>query len=256
MTEFNSWMAYHRFSREVHEKQRFFRTEAQESFLAALAASCAQRSETLDANTPFWRAQKGCEFQPYYQEEEHIDDLPAPYVLPRMKPHKNRAKEGRANPKGIPYLYGASHHDTAVAEVRPWIGSLISVGLFSIKRTLTIVNCTLDDDGRGYFYLEEPSPKEKEKAVWVDIDNAFAQPVEPNEDVAFYAPTQIVAELFRVKGYDGMAYRSKLGEGHNIVLFDPDVAELTHCQVVRVSSLKMEAKLESSPYAVWKAPSA
>ncbi|MFZ0569740.1 MAG: RES domain-containing protein [Rhodomicrobium sp.] len=46
-----------------------------------------------------------------------------------MKPIPNWLSEGRANPRGIPYLYLASTRDTALAEVRPWIGSHITVWL-------------------------------------------------------------------------------------------------------------------------------
>ena len=122
--------------------------------------------------------------------------------MERMKPLKDRAVEGRANPKGIPYLYLATNRETALAEVRPWIGSLISVGAFEILRELRIVNCSSDD--HNIIYREEPPPEEREKAVWVSIDRAFSRPVDPSDDVAAYVPTQILAELFKAEGYDGI----------------------------------------------------
>lgn len=49
-----------------------------------------------------------------------------------MKPLRDKASEGRANPKGIPYLYLATTKEAPMSEVRPWIGSDISVGQFKL----------------------------------------------------------------------------------------------------------------------------
>ena len=56
------------------------------------------------------------------------------------------------------------------------------------------------------------SPEVKEKAVWVEIDCAFSHPTTLSDDAADYVPTQILAELFRDTGYDGIVYRSHFGE--------------------------------------------
>jgi hypothetical protein len=42
-------------------------------------------------------------------------------------------------------------------------------------------------------------------------------------------PTQILAEVFRAHGFDGIVYRSLLGEGLNVALFDCKAAELINC---------------------------
>ncbi|MEX6396516.1 RES family NAD+ phosphorylase [Providencia hangzhouensis] len=65
--------------------------------------------------------------------------------------------------------------------------------------------------------VKELTAQQKEKAVWTDIDNAFSTPVTRSDDKANYAPTQILAELFRSAGYDAIAYKSHFGdEGYNI----------------------------------------
>jgi len=81
-----------------------------------------------------------------------------PFDTKRMKPLLGRAREGRANPKGIPYLYLATHRDTAVAEVRPWKGGAVSVGQFKIMRDLKLVNTTIEiGDWTGLRRLPEVS---------------------------------------------------------------------------------------------------
>ena len=153
-----------------------------------------------------------------------------------MKPIRGRAKESRANPKGIPYLYLATHRDTAVAEVRPWKAGVVSVGQFRIVRDLRLVNTTIDSE-RAVYLGKQPDPRKREKAVWGDIDAAFAVPTTLSDDASEYVPTQVLAELFRDNGFDGIAYRSAYGPGHNVVLFDLDLAEQTNCFLVRVKDI-------------------
>jgi hypothetical protein len=87
---------------------------------------------------------------------------------------------------------------------------------------------------------EEPPPDERERSVWTDIDVGFAEPVNRSDDVASYAATQIIADLFRLEGYDGIKYRSALSEtGHNIALFDLTAAEPTSCSIVEVEAIQM-----------------
>ena len=127
-----------------------------------------------------------------------------------MKPQPYMAKEGRVNPKGIPCLYLATDRDTAIAEVRPWVGSLISVAQFKITRDLRIVDCTHENPRAGV-YKDELSPAIG--VVWTHIDWAFSQPVTPDDSSTDYVPTQIIAEYFKGKALDGIAYRSGLGNG-------------------------------------------
>ena len=59
-----------------------------------------------------------------------------------------------------------------------------------------------------------------------------------SDDRADYAATQIVAELFRQNGFDGIAYRSSSGPGHNIALFDLNAANVApDRQLVEVTDL-------------------
>jgi hypothetical protein len=53
--------------------------------------------------------------------------------------------------------------------------------------------------------------------------------VSESDSTADYIPTQIIAELFKKNGFDGIFYKSNLGKGHNFVLFDINIAEMTNC---------------------------
>src|SRR5712691_7918522 len=50
------------------------------------------------------------------------------------------------------------------------------------------------------FYFDgEPSPAKRVEAVWSHIARAFREPVTRDDDVASYAATQVIAEIFRAE---------------------------------------------------------
>jgi hypothetical protein len=249
MLEFKSWRDFWKFEQATKKQARYIHDPEVEAFLDTILQTTEKRVEVLAEEQILWRAQLGSNWEPIYEEDEYIDDRPTPHPPKKMKPLSGRANEGRANPKGIPYLYLATNRDTALAEVRPWIGSYISVGQFKTLRELRLVNCITNQNG-FLFYPKEPSAEKREESVWTDIDRAFARPVSPSDDIADYVPTQIIAELFKAKNFDGVVYRSSLGEGHNVALFDLDVAKLVSCFLFQVESISFEFQESANPYIV------
>ena len=166
-----------------------------------------------------------------------------------MKPPEDRATEGRANPKGIPVLYLATQPKTAMSEVRPGLGSLVSCAQFKTVRPLKLVDFSVYH-GRGpVFYSSEPDPPQKEKSVWIQIDRAFSEPTTFGDNTADYVPTQMIAELFKSEGYDGIAYKSAFDDdGYNVALFDLADAELIACALHEVKSLEFSFRQTDNPY--------
>lgn len=92
--------------------------------------------------------------------------------------------------------------------------------------------------------MTEPESAEREAAVWADINEAFSRPVTRSETRGEYVPTQILAELFKTRGYDGVAYQSGYGEaGYNVALFDPSTALVGSCWVYLVDDIKHSIKV-------------
>ena len=54
----------------------------------------------------------------------------------------SKVGEGRANRKGIAFLYLASNPDTAMAEMRPWVESLVTVAAFKVARDCRVIDCS------------------------------------------------------------------------------------------------------------------
>lgn len=60
--------------------------------------------------------------------------------------------------------------------------------------------------------------------------------------------TQVIAEKFRHEGFDGVVYKSLLGQGFNIALFDLEAAEIRSCELHRTEKINCEFKLDGNPW--------
>ena len=193
MREFLTLNAYRKFELSVKQKARFIHDEQVREFLQTV----------LDTSESF---------------EEHVDvQVPAAHSKERMIPTSGYAGDGRVAPRGIPSLYLALDRDTATAEVRPWVGSYVSLAQFKVMRDCTVVDCSLalEQEQSIWLAFEDPSREDasrRETGVWGDIAHAFSKPVAVDEPHLDYIPTQILAEAFRGHGYDGIVYRSLLHE--------------------------------------------
>jgi hypothetical protein len=175
-------------------------------FLEKVLSTCHERKYTVPKAHRFWRARRGCKTELVTKKEDDIevvceDDLP--YMGEEMKPISNWQCEGRANPRGIPYLYLATTRNTALAEIRPWIGSKISVAQFKIRRDLNLIDCSKDHSKEKILRLIDNQTLSREDGMWTAIDQAFATPVTRDDEGGDYIPTQIIAEMLKCHGFDG-----------------------------------------------------
>ena len=136
MRTFKSWLSYGHFAYSVMQKYRYIFDESIQEFIQAVIDTCKSRQGEILAGSGLYRAQLGCATRPVFQDDEHVADEDWPYPPKRMMPIKGKSSEGRANPRGITYLYLANNKDTACAEVRPYKGAFISVAIFKVKREL------------------------------------------------------------------------------------------------------------------------
>lgn len=233
-------------------KSRHLLDERNQRFIQTVIETSPKRLERIQKDSILWRAQLDIAWEPMSMPtsltlgadpdlaETVVVDIATPLPAERMVPRADRATEGRVNAKGIPCLYCSTDRDTAMTEVRPWIGSWVTVSQFVVLRNLKVVDCSADSGPRFWYTVQEPAPEKREERVWQDINRAFSEPATRLDDVAEYAPTQILAEAFRSAGYDGVLYGSKLGDGKTIALFDLKAAALVTRQGYRVTSVKLE----------------
>ena len=230
MNQFASWDDYRKFAIAVRYAQRYVRTSETNAFLEAVRRTAEARVSVIPKGwNHLWRAQLGsCEREVEQNGQFFEESLAHPPS--RMKPRDRIGREGRVNPKGIPCFYGATTPETAMAEVRPWMGGLVSVGRFEVLNDLKIVDCSKFHSKNPWHLLLDtpagtnPSSREIDEAVWTHIDHAFSEPVSDSDDLPDYVPTQILADLFKAEGYGGVAYKSMLTEdGYNLAFFNPGV---------------------------------
>jgi hypothetical protein len=228
--EFASWMSYNRFAQRVRHKRRYVWDDHVKAFIATVLATLRGRDRILPNGMSLLRAQRGIDYCTLSKDEP---EQPTGYKADRMKPRPNQAMEGRA-----------------ISEVRPWVGSEISVAQFRLNREVRALDLSC---GHGqsaamsvldHLVNETPlSIEDKEKAVWIDIDNAFSTPVTKSDDTADYVPTQILAEVFASEGYNAIIYKSQFGEkGYNIALFNPDDADIVNCAPFSVTGFEVSFK--------------
>jgi hypothetical protein len=252
MGEFQSWEEYNLFAHFIKFKARHVLDERSKRFLQVVVETSGKRRRTLPQQTELWRAQIGHDWRTEQVPSFMQADVggateyrtPHPFGGQRMLPLLDRATEGRVNPKGIPCVYFSMGKETAMSEVRPWIGSYVSVAQFETLRALRLVDFSGDDPWFGINYhtgCQEPTAEKRESSVWGHMNLAFSEPITRSDDIADYAPTQVLAEVFRDSGYDGIIYESRLGEGgKNVALFRLDFAGLVSRRLYRVDEMKFE----------------
>jgi RES domain-containing protein len=250
MYDFPAWDSYSVFAQRVKRRERYVRSPEALAFLSAVTATSQKRLRMLNAGSLFCRAQLGCDWEPV---DSHPDALqPSPYSTKRMLPLPDAPTEGRANPCGIPALYLATTPETAVAEVRPWVGKFVSLAQFKLMQEVRVVDCSQDHGYNALMGPIPPDPAMREAAVWGDINRAFSQPTSIEDDRTTYVPTQVLAEHFRALGANGVVYNSSLGRGLNLALFQLHAAEVINCTVHQVRSVQFGHEEVTNPYFVRK----
>jgi len=209
-------------------------------FVNRLGRMLERYARVVPAGTSLYRARAGFETTP--EGADH------PFSGEDLGPNPSYPY-GRANVDGNPVVYCAEAEATAVAEVRPARGFLVSVVELKISRDVRVIDL--------FSPPQRPNPFTTRDLPWVlDLDRLFgqlswwmAEPTSHGEDRRTYLRTQLVAELSRKHGYDGIRYGSALDypSGRNLALFFPDSVTV-HCvaQVVIESTAVQYRREENS----------
>ena len=250
-----SWKDFLSFRCKSKQEERYFHDNDTQAFFNGILATAQERIQIIPKGQKFWRAQLGCGDWPACDADGTIIAYNVvPYSSERMKPFTDKASEGRINSKGIPCLYLATDEKTAISEVRPWVGSHVTVAQFETLRELKVIDCSCGEinpmdvsvaDLDKLWKLTPPTPEEAIKTIWRWIDKEFSEPVEHDDKIADYVPTQIIAELFKTNGFDGIQYKSLFNNGKNLALYDIDSAkQIDDGKVIQVTSIDVGFKQE------------
>ena len=251
--EFRTPKEWHDFCDYIVRTNRYVLDKDWNGFIKTLLSTAEKRETILEKGTKLVRARIGSYMEEVEEEDGNLRIDSGPLPPKELKaPPPVKAKEGRINPRGISYLYLSNSVETALLEVRSWIGQEVSVGYFEITKDLKCVDTSQDKKGM-FIYLGKGMPKlspsKKEEYVWGGINNSFSRPVRSEDEAINYIPTQYLSEVFKNNGYAGIVYKSALTEeGYNIVIFDPNNAALLGARVFKIKALKPTFEECDNPY--------
>lgn len=150
-----------------------------------------------------------------------------------LAPPNGQASAGRCNPEGISYLYLSSCQTTAISEIRPNSGDIVSIA----KINVDVSNIF---SFRVYFQNLNINTglSSKEMQLIECIDSELSSKV-TQIDKLKYIPLQYISEFIKNRGFDGFVYSSTVGPGMNLVIFNwegkIDIVERNKIEVSRVN---------------------
>jgi biotin carboxylase len=136
------------------------------------------------------------------------------------KPPTKKSQHGRANPQGIPYLYLASNHETAIAEIRPAIHDKITVGKFQINTNIEVIDLRNPGIKSPFAHGYELEYIIQHLNFLRKLGSEISKPINPEDSDLDYIPLQYLCEFIKHRGYDGVIYKSSVGTGYNIAIFN------------------------------------
>nr|WP_175828905.1 RES family NAD+ phosphorylase [Burkholderia cepacia] len=151
------------------------------------------------------------------------------------------AKPGRANRAGEVVLYLADQEETAVAEVRPVRGLLVSVAEVHTVRDLRLVDLHKPVRPSNPFTDEVPQYELQLEHLLRAFGEELSRPLRRADDDRDYPPCQKLVERILESGlYDGIRYPSAMAPGgSNIVLFSPDLVSIGTSRLVEIREIKV-----------------
>lgn len=186
-----------------------------EKFKGAIDAAISDSTEFTRARIGFKNTKLPLDwgFEPEYHYEPYSkSEIAAP--PPRL------SSAGRVNRQGVSFFYAATNVETAIAEVRPHPGDLVSIGCFKTTKSLILADFT--ESRIEKFSL---SDQLLDDFLIIHTVNTYLNKVVPPSERERYSVTQLIADTLRHLGYDGIKFISTVGSGHNVVFFEPNIME-------------------------------
>jgi hypothetical protein len=228
---------YVEYSKSIKENNRFF---VNAKYIDYFEIYISDNTEILEAGIEFYRSR----IHSKQQDNELYQDNEI-----KMPPKNVISSAGRANPKGINYFYVASNKMTSITEVKPSLGDYLTIGIFKNTANLKILEVDNMSTVSGTYVKEVFGDIGEEKLTFetnkimffmLYLMNDFIRPIKGEPEVE-YSPFQYFIEFCKMKGLDGIKYRSSLmsiGEDNfNFVFFSDNSFNLESKELVNIKSL-------------------
>lgn len=215
--------------------------ELEERILRLVEALRSDITRDVLAETTYSRARIGVKERLKPALLADFNWIPKYYFLPFSQadignPPVSKATEGRLNRARVSILYLASDPETAVAELRPHPGHVVSTAEFRALRPLCIADFS-QHDLRNFLSDER---LELLRTI-LSFGAVLNLPVQPERN-DLYILTQLFSDCIRKAGFEGISFRSSVGKGSNLACFAPDAFEQVPDSeaVLEVRSLQYE----------------
>lgn len=158
-------------------------------------------------------------------------------------PDSNKSTAGRANPKGISYLYLSRDEVTTIYELRAVLHDYVTVGTFRTTGKIHVVK---------FRPVKKISPFLLSDVQLLDIieydsfiRNLMTDLSKPNrrfDSDVDYIPTQYIVEMAKgLHGIEGVEFPSSMhADGRNIVLFDNEKVDCIDTKVYTINNIKYD----------------
>jgi hypothetical protein len=230
---------WRRFREAILYRQRFFNDPAKE-FLAEIFDGIQNQSD-IDNKPAFYRLAPGEEVTFYrariVAEEDAFRAIAKDPSALMGPPPPTLRRAGRMNAAGIAVFYGATERDTAVAELRPAVGSLISLAAFRVHRPIHVLDLTrFTRAGKQLdIFAKNQMVRATQWAFMQSFASEISQPILPGDEHLEYVPAQVVAEYLtstpvRWRGTevtpDAIIFRSAQRDGGKNIAVMGDAARI------------------------------
>jgi len=230
-------------------KENYF--EVQKAFRKYLAQIDSGLSTTIRPGSLYFRARIGIAKRFYHSPGLYDGEIRfQPYMGADIgAPPPPLASAGRLNRVGVSFLYLASDQSTAAAEIRPHPGHLVSLASFrAVKEiriadfgALDIADFSASDARLDIFHLG-----------WT-ISKEISLPIVP-EDRHKYSVTQLLADILRKQGYEGIRFPSSVAPGTNLCVFKPGLFREVQRQGMVLGVAGLHYKMRKRKHVIKPAP--
>lgn len=189
---------WRRFRKAILHHQRFFNDRAK-IFLAEIFDGIQNQSD-IDDKPAFYNLEPGEE--PLFYRARVVADEEAFRAIQKDpaslmgSPPPGLRRAGRMNAAGIAVFYGATEKETAIAELRPAVGSLISLAAFRVHRPIHVLDLTrFTRAGRQLdIFAKNQMVRATQWAFMQSFATEISQPILPGDEHLENVPAQVVAE--------------------------------------------------------------
>ncbi len=254
------------FTAELKKESRYFNKTA--SAVLTNLFQGIDKYKSVDGRTILVKAGPETEYASLYRARVFQDASRLREALERPDLHIGPppfrlASAGRLNARGISVFYGATSRETALSEVRPFVGSRVISAEFELTRQLVLLDIEALESLEVIGSYFDPSYLERlQKAKFLaSLSRRMTQPVMPDDEPFEYLPTQAIADFLSVREkprVDGLIYPSVQNQQgmKNVVLFHK--ASLLD-EMVFPKGTEIHAQLETTTedgsepdYCVWE----